>query len=355
MSRTFRLGAFIIATLLILAAGSFWIGRQRFLFNSTYRLNAEFQNVAGLNNGAVVRVAGVHEGTVKRVELPTNVKGKVLVVMDMRPETRAVIKKDSMAAIRTEGMVGDQYVEISGGSEQAANVNSGDTIQSEVPLQISDLIKKADGILTSTQDAMEGVNETANNLQAISGKINQGKGTMGALINDRDIYQHASAAANALQEDMEALKHNFFLRGFFHKRGYEDTVELTKNQISQLPAEKPVKEFGYEGNKIFDKADTAKLKKPKDLNEAGAYLEKNPFGVAVVAARQDMKGDSDKNRVLAEARAMVVREYLVKNFKLEDLRIKTMAVAKSADAGSNGEVEILVYPPGTEPPENQRP
>ena len=52
---------------------------------------------------------------------------------------------------------------------------------------------------------------------------------------------------------------------------------------------------------------------------------------------------------------MVVRDYLVKNFKLEDLRIKTMAVAKSADAGNNGEVEILVYPPGTEPPENQRP
>src|SRR5262249_42851872 len=177
MSRTFRLGAFIVAALVIFAGGIFWIGRQQFLFSSTYRLNADFQIVAGLNNGAEVRVAGIHEGTVKRIELPRHPNEKVRVVMDLQRGTREVIKKDSVAAIRSEGLVGDKYVEISFGSEQAARVNGNDTIQSEPPLQMADLLKKADGILNSAQRAMDSVNDTANNRRPISGKINHGRGT----------------------------------------------------------------------------------------------------------------------------------------------------------------------------------
>src|SRR3954468_12380300 len=69
MTRTFRLGIFIVATLLIFTAGVFWIGNKQFLFHSTYRLQAEFQNVAGLNGGAEVRVGGIHEGTVRQIQL----------------------------------------------------------------------------------------------------------------------------------------------------------------------------------------------------------------------------------------------------------------------------------------------
>ena len=58
MSRTFRLGVFIVGTLLILAAGVFLIGDKEFLFSSTFPLKADFQNVAGLNVGADVRVGG---------------------------------------------------------------------------------------------------------------------------------------------------------------------------------------------------------------------------------------------------------------------------------------------------------
>src|SRR5207253_387098 len=68
ISRSFRLGAFIILALLIFAGGVFWIGNKRFVFTSTYRLNADFQNVAGLLNGAEVRVGGIPEGTVKRID-----------------------------------------------------------------------------------------------------------------------------------------------------------------------------------------------------------------------------------------------------------------------------------------------
>jgi len=76
-------------------------------------------------------------------------------------------------------------------------------------------------------------------------------------------------------------------------------------------------------------------------------LQNNRFGVAVVAAHTDMKGDSQQDRLLTEARAMVVRDYLVKNFKLEDTRIKTIGLGKSNKAKDDGSVQILVYPAGT--------
>jgi phospholipid/cholesterol/gamma-HCH transport system substrate-binding protein len=348
MSKAFRLGAFIITALLIFAGAIFWIGSKQFLFRSTYVLNADFENVAGLTDGAEVRVSGMHEGTVKRKELPQRPDGKVRVVMNLKSVTREVIKKDSVAAIKSEGLVGDKYVEISFGSNESPKVNDGDTIQTEPPLEIADLVKKTNVILDSAKGAMDRFGETAGNLQSISSKINRGAGTMGALVNDRSIYEHANAGAAAFKEDMEALKHNFLLRGFFKKRGYEDSSDLRKDEIEKLPAKPLVQKFTYEAKKIFERTDTAKLTNQKALNDAGKFLETTPFGLAVVAASTDMRGDTEEDRTLTQARAMVVRDCLVHNFKLDDTRIKTIGLGKSSDATEPSKVEILVYPVGTD-------
>jgi phospholipid/cholesterol/gamma-HCH transport system substrate-binding protein len=355
MSSTFRLGIFIVFALLILAAGVFWIGRKQFLFHSTYRLSAEFQNVAGLNGGAEVRVGGIHEGTVRQIQLPTKPNENVRVLMDLERPTQNVIKKDSIATIRSEGLVGDKFVEISFGSEHAPRVKNGDTIRGEPPLQISDLLNKTDQVLDSTKGAVDNLNGTANNLNSITTKINQGQGSLGALINNKKIFQNVQAGTSAFQENMEALKHNFFLRGFFKERGYESAADLKRHEISQLPDEPTEKRFSYEARKIFDKPDTAKLKDGKTIDDAGNYLQNNRFGLAVVAAATDMTGDSQKDRLLTEARSMVARDYLVKHFKLEDTKIKTIGLGKSREAPSGGNVEILIYPEGTPSARNSEP
>jgi len=343
MSRLVRLGMFIVGTLVILAIGLFLIGDKEFLFSSTYSLRASFKNVTGLNNGAQVRVGGIHKGTVRQILLPTQPDGEMTVVMDMESSTREVIKKDSRAAIQTEGLLGNKYVEISFGSTEAPNVNDGDAIGGVPPLDISDLIRKANEILDSTR-------ESTDSLKDISSKINQGTGTMGALINDREIYQQAKAGTAAFRENMEALKGNFFLRGFFNDRGYKDSSELTKHAIVRLPAEPPIQNYVYDAKQIFDKPDTAKLKNQKALHAAGQFLEGNQFGLAVVVAYTGMKGDTDENRVLTQARAMVVRDYLAQSFRLDDTRLKTIGVGKSTEAGDSGKVQILIYPPGSRVP-----
>ena len=299
MSRAFRLGVFIVLTLLILATGIFLIGNKEFLFSSTYRLKADFQNVAGLNDGADVRVGGIHEGTVNRIELPSRPDGKVTVVMKLRNSTRNIIRKDSVASLKTEGLLGNKYVEISFGSDKAEGVGDGDAIRSE-----------------STRD----ISEQASAVTA-----------------------EAKASVVAFHDDMEALKQNFLLRGFFKKRGYNDASELTKHAISKLPAEPRIKEFDYDARKIFDKPDSANLKNKKALSEAGKFLEGNKFGLAVVASNETV-GDTEKDRVLTQARAKVVRDYLAQNFKLDDTRIKTIGLGKSKEAGDSSKVQILVYP-----------
>jgi len=272
----------------------------------------------------------------------------VRLVMDLKDRTRNVVKKDSVAAIKSEGLIGDKYVEISFGTNDAPKVNENDTIQSEPSLDISDLVKKVNVLLESAGGALHNIDEASGDLMAISDKINRGTGTVGALINDRQVYQNVNEAANAFKEDMQALQHNFLLRGFFKNRGYEDSSDLRKYSIARLPSGPPLKRFTFDGSKLFDKPDTAKLKKGKLLNEAGAYLSDNRFGLAVIAGSTDMKGDTEKDRALTAARAMVVREYLVQSFKLEDTRIKTIGLGKSADVTDGSRIDILVYPARSE-------
>ena len=69
----------------------------------------------------------------KEIDLPSQSDGKVTVVMNLRSATRTIIKKDSHASIKTEGLLGDKYIEISFGSTKGDAVQNGDTIASETP------------------------------------------------------------------------------------------------------------------------------------------------------------------------------------------------------------------------------
>jgi len=373
MSRAARLGAFIVATLAILVAGIFIIGGKQYLFSSTYRLKAQFDNVVGLDAGADVRVGGVHSGTVHDIVLPHKPGEKVTVIMDVAKSTHEIIKQDSVATIETEGLLGNQFLAISFGSNRSAEVRDGDLLASQAPLEMADLLQKTSDILDSSQAAIQNKTRATAHLDSISAKIDKGEGTAGALVNDKALYTnleltssslrdtmtHAQAGVTDFQENMEAMKHNFLLRGYFKSRGYEDSSELAKNEIERLPQGTPTKQFTYSAKQLFDKQDSAKLKNQKSLNTGGEFLANNPFAFAVIVASAGMEGDTQKDFVLTEARAMVVREYLVENFGFDDSQLKTLGMGKQADTNSDagwGSVQILIYPAGTEiPPSKQIP
>jgi phospholipid/cholesterol/gamma-HCH transport system substrate-binding protein len=367
MSRIARLGLFIFVTLALLAAGVFVIGSKEYLFRSTYQLKAQFDNVAGLAEGADVQVGGVHSGMVRSIELPHKPGDKVTVVMDLNRSTHEIIKQNSVASIETEGVLGNQFVAISFGSVGQAGVKDGETLRSAPPLLLSDLFKKTSGILDSSQKAIDNATLATAHLNSVSAKIDSGQGTVGALVNDKQLYANleqttatmhdtmlqAQTGVTDFQENMEALKHNFFLSGYFKKRGYEDSGDLAANRIAALPSGTPLKVFTYPTKELFDARDSAKIKNQKSLKAGGDFLAQNPFGVAVVVVSTGMDGDTQKDLVLTEARAMVIREYLVENFGFDDSQLKTMGMGKQAGANQNadwGSIQILIYPQGTEIP-----
>lgn len=348
MSRTFRLGLFIVVTLALFAASSFLIGDKQLLFSSTYQVRTTFTSVGGLAEGAEVRVGGVHKGIVKRIELPDDPAHGVVVSLKMARSTRDVLRADSVASIQTEGLLGNKYVDVSFGSPNGAPIADNGVIASEPPLEMADLWK-------TTQQMLENVRDGSASLSSISAKIDEGQGTMGALVNDRAMYTQmaqataqAKAGAAAFQENMQALKHNFFLRGFFNNRGYQDATKLTEHEIPRLPSGPVLKTFHFEVAKIFADETHAKLKNPKALGDAGRFLEANPFRTAVVVASNDMRGDAADIRTLTQARAMVIRDYLVNNFRMDDTRVKTMGLGKREGAAEaeGGAVDVVVYAEG---------
>ena len=371
MSRAARLGAFIVITLAILVGGIFIIGGKQYLFSSTYQLKAQFDNVVGLDAGGDVRVGGVHSGTVRNIVLPHKPGEKVTVIMDLGRSTHEIIKQDSVATIETEGLLGNQFLAISFGSAKSGEVKDGDTLVSQPPLEMSDLLQKTSDILDSSQQGIQNATRAAANLDSISAKIDRGQGTAGALVNDKQLYTNleqttdamrdtmvqAKAGVTDFQENMEAMKHNFFLRGYFKSRGYEDSAELARNEIERLPQGAPTKQFTYSAKELFEKQDSAKLKNQKSLTAGGEFLANSQFAFAVVVASTGMQGDTQKDFVLTEARAMVVREYLVEKFGFDDSQLKTLGMGKQAETNSDagwGTVQIIIYPAGTEIPPNKQ-
>jgi phospholipid/cholesterol/gamma-HCH transport system substrate-binding protein len=364
MSRTARLGAFILGALVIFGGGIFLVGDRQYLFSRTYRVHAPFDTVAGLDDGAVVRSGGVRVGIVDQIQMPRQSGDKVTVVMKLKRATREVIKKDSVASVETEGLLGAKYVSVSFGSRESEPVRDGDTIRSRPPLDYADLAHKASQIMDTTTAALANVDAVAAGMRSIASKIDRGAGTLGALVNDKKLFRdlsatsadarrtmtEAKAGVTAFHEGVEALKHNRLLRGFFDRRGYFDSAELTTHEVAALPERPILRTFVYAARDIFDKPDTAKLRNEKSLDQVGGFLQEAPFGLAVVTAYTGLEGEKEKNLALTQARAMVIREYLTKRFRVDDTRIKTKGMGEDArtDSRKASRVEILVYPEGAE-------
>jgi outer membrane protein OmpA-like peptidoglycan-associated protein len=292
--------------------------------------------------------------------------------MELAKSTHEIIKQDSVASILTEGLLGNQYLAISFGSAGKAEVKNGDTIESVPPLQMADLLQKMSSIMNSSQQAIDNATLATAHINSISAKIDSGQGTVGALVNEKQVYdnvEQSTATLNAtllqaqtgvtdFQENMEALKHNFILSGYFKKRGYEDSADLTANKIAGLPQGVAQKTFTYAGRQVFDSRDSAKMKDQKALKAAGDFLAQTPFGVAVVVVSTGMDGDTQKDLVLTEARAMVIRAYLVENFGFDDSQLKTLGMGKQSSSNPDsdwGSIQIVIFPAGTEIPPDAKP
>ncbi|MHB1147164.1 MAG: MlaD family protein [Lutibacter sp.] len=224
-----RLGLFVAAGFVIFAIAVFLIGRQKNLFNPVFSLSTTFYNVSGLQVGNNIRFSGINVGTVDNIKIIND--STVLVNMLVQKDVQKFIKTDGMVLIGSEGIIGDRVLVITQGSAETESVKSGQFLASVEPIE--------------TDAIMESLDATAQNAEVISGQIivllddiNNGKGTLGMLIRDSTMATslnktmgNLQKSSKGLNENMEAAKSNFLLRGYFRKK--EKAAEKKKEEAAE--------------------------------------------------------------------------------------------------------------------------
>ncbi len=179
-SKYIKLGFFIITGLVFFVVAIFYIGSKSNLFTPTIRVYTTFSSVSGLLEGNSVRFAGIDVGTVQNIEITAS--NKVVVTMIIQSDVKKFIKKDSEVSIGSEGLVGNKIVAISPGTPESPSVKDGDEIKSVQPVELSDIFK-------SLNESTVNAQRISADLADIVAKVNDGKGTLGQLVNNDQLYR----------------------------------------------------------------------------------------------------------------------------------------------------------------------
>lgn len=115
------------------------LGEVSFLTRSkTYILEAEFDNVAGVKKGASVQVAGVNVGEVVSIEL-----GKMdVALLSLQITNKLKVPVDSMASVKSQGIIGDKYIQLSLGGDEEIFKHGETIVDTESSIDIESLISK---------------------------------------------------------------------------------------------------------------------------------------------------------------------------------------------------------------------
>ena len=185
-----RLGIFIITGLILFITAIYLIGKRQNMFAKTFTISASFNNVNGLLKGNNVRYSGLNVGTVKRIVMVN--ESAINVTMSIEEKMVKHIKKDAIATIGTDGLVGNMIVNIIPGDNNTVAIEQGDVIKTYTKIGTGEML-----------NTLNVTNENAALLTAklldITNDITNGKGTLGMLIND-------SIAANNIKQTFYNLK-----------------------------------------------------------------------------------------------------------------------------------------------------
>ena len=212
-SQKIRLGLFVIIGLLVFILAVYFIGDKQKMFGKTNHLEAVFNNVNGLQLGNSVRYSGISVGTVRGIKMVNDTTIRVDMIIDKA--IFSYIKKDAVATISSDGLVGNMIINIIPGKGNEPSVQAGDEIRSYNRVRTEDLLS------TLSVTNKNAATLTANLLK-ITNKIIDGKGTLGSLLNDTIISKD-------LKETMHYLK--------LTSKGASETITKIDKLVASLDNE----------------------------------------------------------------------------------------------------------------------
>ena len=228
-------GAFVIGGFLLFAVGLFLIGERRMLFAASGEYYSEFAQLSSLDVGATVRVAGMNAGEVLEVQVPTAPEGKFRIKFSIADKLRPIVRNDSIASLQTDGLLGNKYLMVSAGTEQAGPASKGSTLPAREPFELGDLLtqirdtvdsldgtigevkedvtsatqtvadtaKHIDQIIVDAQDDVSRITMAVSTITADASflltQVRSGQGTVGKLFNDETIYNNLSGSTTDIR------------------------------------------------------------------------------------------------------------------------------------------------------------
>src|SRR5210317_807008 len=127
-SQKIRLGLFVIMGTILFITAVYLIGQKQNMFKKTFTINSYFQNVNGLQKGNNVRYSGINIGTVRTIEMVND--SSIKVAMNIEEKIITHIKKNAVATIGTDGLVGNMIVNIIPRKGSSQIISNGDIIES---------------------------------------------------------------------------------------------------------------------------------------------------------------------------------------------------------------------------------
>ena len=186
-----KLGIFISLGITVFILAIYFIGEKQQLFRSTFRLSGVFRDVGGLQAGNNVRLSGINVGTIDNVSIISDTSVRVVILID--ESTRKFIRKDAVASIGSEGLMGNKVLIINPGTGGKKIIEENDTIATAQPIEIDEILKSLKTTIDNTSDI-------TGDLAKIATNIESGKGTIGRLMMDSSWRQNIQSTIINLKE-----------------------------------------------------------------------------------------------------------------------------------------------------------
>lgn len=234
-TNTTKLGLFVIVTVSLFTIAVYYIGNTQNLFGSNIKISSVFQNVKGLQIGNNVRYSGINVGTVDQIVIVND--STIQVTMTLEKRMKKFLKKDAVASIGSDGLVGNMIVNISPGNGKSPPVENGDIIPSYTRIE-------ADDMMNTLGNTTENIALLTINLLEIAEKINTGEGSVSTLINDpqmsidlqqaiknlRITTQHVNTISSQFEKSINEINEGQGLLGYLLN---DSTFEYQVNHIAE--------------------------------------------------------------------------------------------------------------------------
>jgi phospholipid/cholesterol/gamma-HCH transport system substrate-binding protein len=262
-----KVGVFVLTGFLVAAALILQFGKFGDRFRGDYQLVVRFQNASGLIIGSQVLYAGVEVGKVQAIRLePEGRYVDVVLSMFRFRSFKYIIKEDATFTIKRSGLLGDVSITIHPGSENAPEAQPGQVLHGKAPTNLSEMAESAEELLLKLNEAVDrlsmdlfdeqtladlrqsvknvreltgNMSDTTRRLNKILAEIEEGKGTIGKLFQNEEIF-----------ENFRALSYNLRKGGvLFYRDRYDKDKKVTPEEEA---AEKREKQYRSPKSKVWN-------------------------------------------------------------------------------------------------------